>query len=161
MGSGIPTPCAPEYRGDLISPWTRTRMLRPAGPQIPKHQKTIRLQRIWFILRQRDAGDMGISSHMVPRPETVIGGPKQAKNQISKIPSSPPAPPRKEASGHRRRGNHGASCEEGSGWQRQVGDPAAEAPEECPEDAEVRRQHHLGATWEGEETTTERTRCNM
>ena len=32
---------------------------------------------------------MGISSHMVPRPDTVIGGPKQAKNQISKIPRSP------------------------------------------------------------------------
>ena len=28
------------YGGDLRSPWTRTRMLRPAGPQIPKNQKS-------------------------------------------------------------------------------------------------------------------------
>ena len=33
---------------------------------------------------------MGIESHMVPRPETVIGGPKQAKNQILKNFSLPP-----------------------------------------------------------------------
>ena len=52
----------------------------------PKKSKILRLHRIWLILRQRDAGDMGISSHMVPRPETVIGGPKQAQKQISKIP---------------------------------------------------------------------------
>ena len=58
----------------------------------PKKSKILRLQRIWLILRQRDAGDMGISSHMVPRPETVIGGPKQAKNQISKMFPLPPEP---------------------------------------------------------------------
>ena len=59
----------------------------------PKKSKILRLQRIWLISRQRDAGDMGISSHMVPRPETVIGGPKQAKNQILKISLTPPPEP--------------------------------------------------------------------
>ena len=67
-------------------------MLRPAGPQIPKNQKRLRLQRIWLILKLVNSGDMGISSHMVPRPETVIGGPKQAKNQILKNFPSPPEP---------------------------------------------------------------------
>ena len=55
--------------------------------------KILRLQRVWLISRRRDAGDMGISFHMVPRPETLIGGPKQAKHQISKtFPPSPPEP---------------------------------------------------------------------
>ena len=46
-----------------------------------------------LLLLQRDAGDRGISSHMVPRPETVIGGPKQTKKpQKPNFKHFPPPP---------------------------------------------------------------------
>ena len=36
---------------------------------------------------------MGISSHMVPRPETVIGGPNKPNTKFRKFPPSPPSEP--------------------------------------------------------------------